>query len=135
MESLFSWPTGDTASLTRVGIVRWWEARRWRFNLCVGVVGVASWLLVMIAGSAAVEPGVDFEEPLVMITGPFVFALMANVCYTLGWLVDTVAFRGAPRTRLYKAGMAFSVVITALPGIWAVVAWLITVITGQKLKE
>ena len=33
---------------------------------------MASWLLVMIAGSAAVEPGVDFEEPLVM---PFPYAV------------------------------------------------------------
>jgi hypothetical protein len=87
----------------------------------------------MIAGSAAVKPGVDFEEPLAMIFGPFVYAFMANVCYTLGWLVDTLSFRGAPRTGLYKTGVVLAVVLTALPGLWAVVAWLGTVITGQKL--
>jgi len=133
MESLLNWPTEDVEALTREDIVRWWEARRLRFNLYVGAVGVATWFLVMIAGSAAVKPGVDFEEPLAMIIGPFVYGFMANVCYTLGWIVDTVAFRGASRTRFYKAGVVSSVILTALPGLWAVVAWLITVITGQKL--
>ena len=133
MESLLGWPTEHGAALTRADIVRWWEARRLRFNLYVGAFGVVSWLLVMFAGSAAVKPGVDFEEPLVMIFGPFAYAFMANVCYTLGWVVDTVAFRGAPRIRFYKAGVVFSVALTAWPGVWAVVAWLTTLITGQQL--
>jgi len=64
--------------------VRWWEARRLRFNLYVGVVGVVTWLLVLIAGSAAVKPGVDFEEPLAMIFGPLAYAFMANVCLHAG---------------------------------------------------
>lgn len=108
-------------------------ARRFRFNLYVGVVGALSWLLVLIAGSAAVEPGVDFEEPVAMTFGPFVFILFANVCYTLGWIVDTLSYNGSPRTGLYKAGIVFSIAITSLPGVWAVVAWLTTVITGRKL--
>ena len=71
-------------------IIRWWEARRIRFNLYVGIVGVASWLLVLIAGSAAVKPGVDFEEPIMMLVGPFIYGILANICYTLGEFVDTV---------------------------------------------
>lgn len=106
--------------------------RRFRFNLYVGAVGVVTWLLVMIAGSAAVKPGVDFEEPLVMIFGPFVYAFLANICYTLGWIVD-ILLPEVPRTRLYKVGVIFSVGLTALPGVWAVVAWLMTLISGQKL--
>jgi len=88
---------------------------------------------VFIARSAAVKPGVDFEEPIAMIIGPFVYGFLANICYTLGWIVDTVSYRGIPRTRLYKAGVIFSVVVTSLPGVWAVVAWLMTAITGRKL--
>jgi hypothetical protein len=76
---------------------------------------------------------VDFEEPIAMIFGPFVYAFMANLCYTLGWVVDIVEFRGSRRATLYKRGVVFSVVLTALPGIWAVVAWLITLTTGRKL--
>jgi len=134
MESLLSWPTDNVAqALTRRDIVRWWESRRLRFNLYVGAVGLVTWFLVLVAGSAAVKPGVDFEEPIAMIFGPLVYAFAANICYTLGWVVDTIAFRGTPRTSVYKAGVTFSVILTALPGVWAVVAWLMTLITGHKL--
>ncbi len=78
MESLLSWPSSDAVALTRTEIVRWWEARRWRFNLYVGAVGIVTWFLVWIAGSAAVKPGVDFEEPIIMIIGPFIYGFMAN---------------------------------------------------------
>jgi len=111
----------------------WWESRRFRFNLYVGMVGAASWFLVLTAGSAAVKPGVDFEEPIAMLMGPVIYGFLANLCYTLGWVVDTTSYDGTPRTRLYKAGIVFSVVLTAVPGVWALVAWCITVITGHKL--
>jgi hypothetical protein len=133
MESLLRWPTEEAAEYSRTDIVRWWEARRLRFNFYVGAVGVVTWLLVMIAGSAAVKPGEDFEEPFAMIFGPFVYAFLANVCYTLGWIADTLAFQGGPRVGLYKAGVVFSVVLTALPGMWAVVALLTTLVTGHKI--
>lgn len=133
MESLLSWPTNEAAEYTRTDIVRWWESRRVHFNVYVGVVGIITWFLVLIAGSAAVRPGEDFEEPLAMIFGPALFACIANACYTLGWIADTVSYQNRPRIGLYKAGVVFSVVLTALPGVWAVVAWLITLITGHKL--
>jgi hypothetical protein len=114
-------------------IMHWWESRRIRFNIWVGIVGVVTWLLVMIAGSAAVKSGVDFEEPLAMIFGPIVYGILANICFTLGWIVDTVAYRGNPRTNLYRGGLAFSIVLTSLPGAWAVTAWIISVATGKKL--
>jgi hypothetical protein len=89
--------------------------------------------LVLVAGSAAVKPGEDFEEPLMMIFGPFLYAAFANMAYTSGPILDTICFRGTPRRGLFKAGYIFALVLTALPGVWAVVAWLITVVTGQKL--
>jgi hypothetical protein len=104
MENGLEWTSEVARVSSRGDIIRWWEARRFSFNAIVGTVGVASWLLVMFAGSAAVKPGVDFEEPLVMLLGPFTYAALANVCYTFGWVVDTIFYRGTPRTRLYKAG-------------------------------
>jgi hypothetical protein len=97
-------------------------------------VGFVSWLLVMTAGSAVVKPGEDFVEPLAMLSGTAIYVAVANVCYTLGWVVDMVLYNGRPRRRLYRSGMILAVVLTALPGVWAVVAWLITVYTGRKLE-
>lgn len=133
MERLLEWPSKPVSPGTRQEIIAWWESRRFRFSLYVGIVGAVTWLLVRVSGSAAVKPGVDFEEPIAMLIGPFIYGFFANICYTLGWLVDTISYQGTPRIRLYKAGIIFSVVVTALPGVWAVVAWLITVITGHKL--
>jgi hypothetical protein len=133
MERGLEWSSEQGFASTRKDIIRWWEARRLRFNVIVGAVGVATWILVLVAGSAAVKPGEDFEEPLMMIIGPFIYGFLANICYTFGWIVDTVFYSGTPRARLYRSGLIFSVVLTALPGVWAVVAWLITVHTGRKL--
>ena len=133
MERLLYWLSAPRNTTSRREIIAWWEIRRLRFNLYVGAIGVLSWVLVLLAGSAAVKPGVDFEEPLGMIIGPVLYAFLANLCYTFGWIVDTVFYRGAPRMRLYKAGTILSAILTALPGIWAVTAWLMTVLTGRKL--
>jgi len=134
MESLLSWPTEDAAEYGRSDIVRWWEARRLHFNVYVGVVGIITGFLVLIAGSAAVKPGEDFEEPFAMIFGPVVYAFIANACYTLGWIADTLSSQNRPRIRLYKAGVVFSIVLTALPGAWAMIAWVMTLVTGHKLE-
>jgi hypothetical protein len=133
VERFLEWPSAQSVSSTRREIITWWESRRLRFNLYLGTIGIITWLLVLVAGSAAVKPGDDFEEPIAMILGPFIYAVFANICYTLRWIVDTVAYHGMPRLRLYKYGIVFSAILTALPGLWAVGAWLMTVITGHKL--
>jgi hypothetical protein len=133
MESLFSWPAQDAAEYTPSDIVRWWERRRLHFNLYVGAIGVITWLLLLIAGSSLVKPGEDFAEPFTMLFGPILYAIVANICYTAGWIVDTLAFRGRPRVGLYKNGVILSVVLTALPGAWALAAGLTTSIIGHKL--
>ncbi len=133
MERGLEWLFHGESGTTRKEIIHWWEARRLRFNLFVGLVGAVTWILVLTAGSAAVRPGEDFEEPIMMLIGPVIYGVLANVCYTLGWIVDTIFYRGTPRKQLFKAGLIFTVVLTALPGLWAVVAWLITIYTGRKL--
>ena len=122
-----------SAPYSRRDLIKWWEARRLRFNLLVGAVGLVTWLLVLFVGSLAVKPGEDFEEPFMMIIGPIMYGIFTNLCYSLGWIVDTMSYRGHPRVFLYKAGVIFLLILTALPGIWAVVAWCITLHTGKRL--
>ena len=47
--------------------------------------------------------------------------------------MNTVLYNGRPRTRLYKSGLILAGVLSALPGVWAVAAWLITLFTGDRL--
>ena len=75
-----------------------------RYNVLVGSVGIVTWLLVLCVGSLAVKPGVDFEEPIMMIIGPIIYGACANLCFTLGWIVDTSLYRGVLGTASGKQG-------------------------------
>lgn len=124
----------DGSALSARGdIIRWWESRHSHFNGLVLAVGFASWLLVMITGSAAVKPGEDFEESLGMLFGAIIYVVMANLCDMFGWTVDTVFYNDRPRMRLYRSGIIFANALTPPPRVWAVVAWFITLHTGRKL--
>ena len=113
-----AWFFDGPSGVNRAAAWRWWSQRRWRYNRDLFFVGTAAWLLVMIAGSAAVKPGEDFEEPLMMIAGPPLYAALANIAYTAGPILDAVLSTGSgPRKGLFKAGHVFSVVLTALPGL------------------
>jgi hypothetical protein len=124
---------GDAEGTSRMDMARWWEARRVRYNLLVGIVGVASWLLVLFAGSAAVKPRVDFEEPVAMIVGPFFYAAIANICYTGGTIFGFLRGGKNPARRLFALGLFFSLGLTALPGLWALFCSIRSVVTGQKM--
>ncbi len=129
-EWFFDGPSGRT----RKEIWRWWQQRRYRYNRDILGVGIVTWFLALIAGSAAVRPGVDFEEPIMMILGPALYAVFANLGYTAGAILDLAIYRGSPRKHLFKVGYLGSLVLTASPDVWAVVAWPSTVISGKKLE-
>jgi hypothetical protein len=118
---------------SRIEIVRWWENRRLAFNVWVGLTGVITWFTVLIAGGAAVKPGVDFEEPFAMFLGPPLYAIMANICYTGGSVFDQLFYKRRPRPRLLQIGFWFSIFLTALPGMWALYCWIRAIRTGQLM--
>jgi hypothetical protein len=103
----WGWFLDPTGAKSRKEIVRWWESRRLAFNVWVGVVGVITWLTVLIAGSAAVKPGVDFEEPFAMILGPPLYAIMANICYAAGSIIDRIFYKSAPGRGFFNLDFGF----------------------------
>jgi hypothetical protein len=131
--SFWHWYLDASGVETRADIVRWWERRRLAFNLGIGAVGIFTWLAVLTAGSASVKLGVDFEEPFAMILGPPFYALMANICFTAGWIFDEIFYKGSPRRRLLQVGFWFSIGLTSLPGLWAIFCWVRAVKTGRLL--
>jgi hypothetical protein len=109
------WYFHGLAGSSKSDIWQWWRERRFRYNRDLFFAGVGTWLLVMFAGSAAVKPGVDFEEPLMMVIGPFFYAIFANLAYTAGPLLDTIVYRGTPRKRFLKAGMCSRLCLPPCP--------------------
>jgi hypothetical protein len=116
MPSDYQWMFAEPETATRREVFRWWEARRGNYNLLLLCVGVVTWILVLVAGSQAVKPGVDFEEPIAMIIGPPVYALLANICYTAGPLFDVLFYIKRPHLPLFKAGFYLSVALTRFRG-------------------
>jgi len=68
-----------------------------------------------------------------LILRPFAYAMLANICYTFGGIFDVLWYRGHPRIALFRAGLYFSIALTATPGLWALYAWISTLVTGHKL--
>lgn len=98
----------DLSLLTAFG---WWEKRRWIYNLVVGLTGVI--FLMFIPSFGGVE-----------LIGIMVYGLLANLCYSLGFLLEVVAryyFKNdtdfsAKRKLLFGAGLVISILITAVLG-------------------
>jgi hypothetical protein len=111
--------------------IAWWEKRRIPFNLIVLVAGVASVLVIELVGERFVSPGEDVAEPPAMLLGVIVYAVAANLCYSLGWVTELLWSWGDTsrtetlRRRIFHLGTIFAVVLTLLPGILIQLAWAI----------
>ena len=109
----------------------WWEIRRIPFNLCVLVAGLVSGLVIELVGSRLVKPGEDVEEPLGIIVGAIVYAVAANLCYSVEWISELLWSWGdttrteTMRAKIFRIGLVFSVVVTLMPAILVPLIWAI----------
>lgn len=99
-----------------LGLLRWWESRRLVYNKVVGATGLFTLAGVLVFGRERAEL---FAPGLVVAVAAY--AMLANVCYTLGWLTELLARRvwgeDAPEMGplLFRQGLIFSVGLTLLP--------------------
>jgi hypothetical protein len=117
---------------TPLSTVRWWESRRLAFNKAVGGAGV-----VTLAGISFISALPPFSEPLplsVALMGAVVYGVMANGCYTLGWMTELLARRVWGRSTpdlgplLFRQGLIFSVGLTLFPLFLMVLAWIASIV-------
>lgn len=100
--------------------ILWWEVRRIPFNFLVGMTGLIGIALVFWIGDARVPVGEDAIEPMLLFFGVPVYAVAANLCYTLGWASEVWGWGDTVETvhrreGLFRLGLAFSIGVTALP--------------------
>ena len=109
--------------------IGWWEARRAAFNLIVGSAGIVSSLMVGVVGLGSYflfdsDFGVP-DPPLFALFAVVIYAIMANVCYTGGWIVELVIRKAWPEQAdrfaalSLSLGIVFAVVLTLSPGVVA----------------
>ena len=102
--------------------ISWWETRRVLFNAMVAAAGLfATVLVVMFSLIADTECGLP-DPPLFALFGVAAYAVVANICYTGGWVVELLFVRTPERRnrfaeRAFRVGMVGSAAFTALPGV------------------
>lgn len=106
-------------------IVLWWEKRRLLYNLVLLAVGIYSittyWDQFALYASDPADDGI-FPGPM-----PIAYGIMANVCYTFGWMLESVIFIRLKRRKLpsgqplFAIGLIFSVLLTLFPA-WAAIS-------------
>jgi hypothetical protein len=115
--------------MTTSQVIRWWELRRLLYNavlLSVGMAAIAGmeWLMGRV-----IPLGEDAIEPMALVLGVVAYGIMANLCYTFGWVVELWSRRTdavAARQRgqwMFRTGLLFSCVLTSLPFWFACVFW------------
>jgi hypothetical protein len=105
--------------------IAWWEQRRLPYNLVVGAVAVVCLVLYCfcITSAGVLQEGEDVVEPLALLAAPLV-AILVNVCYTAGWVVDAPLRYFVPgltprfTTGLFILGFAFSLLVVSFPAIF-----------------
>lgn len=96
-------------------IVTWWEKRRLVYNIAVGSAGIAS------LGSILLANAVHSSGGGVPFMGVVAYGLVANICYTGGWMAELMLRpvfgrrTGTVGATIFRYGLVFSVVLTLLP--------------------
>ncbi|MGE0439949.1 MAG: hypothetical protein AB7L66_03995 [Gemmatimonadales bacterium] len=108
-----------------VAVIGWWERRRLRYNLVVGGTGLVTLAVISALGLVPPFPRTFLFPPAAVL----VYAIMANLFYTAGWVSELVFnawWREDPPAVgpvLFRQGLIFSVGLTLLPVGLAILEW------------
>ncbi|MBX9669592.1 MAG: hypothetical protein K2X93_18355 [Candidatus Obscuribacterales bacterium] len=108
LKALFEGPTKSTT----FDIIGWWEARRLPYNILVGIAGIVTLLVWDIFRVANLSS---------LIWPAIAYGIIANVCYTSGWMAELLARRLFKEKAehfgpiLFAIGLLFSMLITFGP--------------------
>jgi len=117
--------------MTRWQIVRWWEIRRIAYNGILFAIGIASILAMEWLMGKVIPVGEDAIEPFAMAIGVVAYGIVANLCYTAGWVLELLGSRAdaaLARSRgkkMFLAGLWFSCLLTTAPFWFGLVFWLV----------
>ena len=113
--------------MNRVEALVWWESRRIPYNLIVGSAGIVTCVVIVtIALAAEIIFNTDFgfpNPPIFALLGVVLYGIMANVCFTAGWITELFIRRFSPReadrfaTNSFFYGVIFSVLLTLAPAV------------------
>jgi hypothetical protein len=120
-------------------IIIWWERRRLPFNLIVGTTGILTCTLLLVGEMLAEKKFGDVEagSPILAVFGIFAYGIMANICYTGGWISELVAkyvWKEQAENLgkiTFALGIIFSVLLTLLPVVFYLLLVLLKILWPQ----
>jgi hypothetical protein len=118
---------------TPLSLLRWWESRRLVYNKAVGAAGLVTLTGFSIMALLPPNPMPVSSLPALLV-GAAVYGILANGCYSLGWLAQLAAQRvwgkRAPDIGplLFRQGLIFSVGLTLLPLLLSGIIWVARVV-------
>jgi hypothetical protein len=111
----------------------WWEKRRVAYNVWVGAAG--TFTMVACTALSLLPPRPLGPLPLGLIWQPIViFGVLANVFYTSGAVIETLAEKLWGRQllpvgpALYRMGLTFSVGLALFPTLIMMIGWILRVL-------
>ena len=117
---------------TWFSVILWWELRRVPYNLLMLIVATFPLaVLALILVTNPLPPDEDIGNPFISI---ILFALGANLAYTLGWMAELLSrriWKEESRTlgpKFFTLGVIFSVFLCLCPGLIVFVFWLISLL-------
>ena len=108
-------------------VIAWWESRRIPYNLIVGTAGITTSLACSATAILCESFGQEAigmpDPPIFAIFGVIAYGIVANVCYTGGWIAELIVLRVWRKDgkvfgkTSFRLGVMFSVALTFLPGV------------------
>lgn len=127
----------------RAAVIAWWEKRRFFYNKVLAAVGTVACILMISCGVVS-EPLVGEpigipDPPILVPLGIIFYGIMANICYTGGWIAELLLARFRPGAqaerfgvRAFRLGVKFSIARTIFPALLCWGVFLFSLVTGKR---
>ena len=145
--ALFNGPMYERGALRdRSAVIAWWEKRRFFYNKVLAVVGTVTCILMISCGVISEplmgEPIGIPDPPILVPLGIIFYGIMANVCYTGGWIAELLLARFRPEIRTglfglraFRLGVKFSIALTIFPALLCWAVFLFSLVTGKRVAQ
>ncbi len=123
-----------------LAVIKWWEARRIPYNAIVGVTGFCTIVIFFVTALISdwlINEPIGLPEGfgiLFAMFGVLAYGIMANVCFTLGWICELLLRNWGVKLAswimplAFALGVIFSVILTMLPAILIVIIAAVAII-------
>jgi hypothetical protein len=91
-------------------IIKWWEAKRWYYNLIMAVTGLLCVIIVLLVTKADLSHKEMYSGMFFIIF----YGVSANVLYSSGWVIEILVRKNLKDTGIKKIGPLFFITGTTV---------------------